>query len=76
MPEILPRVIEMKLADEPRKSILCIQGVDDLATIARLPKGLPNGAVARQFMSDFNNGKLRPKPVLFSAKVRVTVRNR
>jgi hypothetical protein len=44
--------------------------------MARLPKGLPKGAVAHQFLSDFNHGKLRPKPVLFSAKASVTVRNR
>lgn len=74
MADILPRVIEVKVADEPRKSFLCIRCVDDLAMMARLPKGLPKGAVAHQFMSDFNNGKLRPKPVLFSAKVSVTVR--
>lgn len=75
MADILPRVIEVKLAAEPRRSFLCMQGVGELATMARLPKGLPKGAVAHQFLSDFNNGKLRPKPVLFSAKVSVTVRN-
>ena len=75
MADILPRVIEVKLADQPRKSFLCIRGVDELAAIARLPKGLPKGAVAHQFLSDFNNGKLRPKPVLFSAKISVTVSN-
>jgi hypothetical protein len=76
MPDILPRVIEVKLAAEPRKSFLCMQGVDDLAAMARLPKELPKGAVAHQFMSDFNNGKLRPKPVLFSAKISVTVKEK
>jgi hypothetical protein len=75
MTDILPRVIEIKLAAEPRRSFLCIQGVDELAAMARLPKGLPKGAVAHQFLSDFNNGKLKPKPVLFGAKVSVTVKN-
>lgn len=74
MADILPRVIEVKLADEPRKSFRCIRGVDKLATMACLPKGLPKGAVAHQFLSDFNNGKLRPKPVLFRAQVNVTVK--
>jgi hypothetical protein len=76
MADTLPRVIEVKLAAEPRKSFLCMQGVDELAAMARLPKGLPKGAVAHQFLSDFNHGKLKPKPVLFSAKASVTVRNR
>lgn len=72
MPDILTRVVGVKLAAEPRKTFLCVQGVAELATMARLPEGLPKGAVARQFLTDFNRGTLKPKPILFSAKISVT----
>jgi len=76
MAEILPCVIRVKLAAEPRKTFTCLQGVEDLARMAHLPEGLPKGAVANQFLTDFNKGTLKPKPILFSAKVSVTVKNR
>ena len=76
MPDILSRVVEVKLAAEPRKSFISIQGTDELARMARLPLGLPNGVVAHQFMTEFNNGRLKPKPILFSAKLSVAVKNR
>jgi len=76
MPDILPRVVGVKLAAEPRKTFLCVQGVEELARMARLPEGLPKGAVAHQFLTDFNKGTLKPKPILFSAKLSLTVRNR
>jgi hypothetical protein len=74
MNQCLPRVIEVKLADEPRRSFLFVDGVEDLAAMVRLPAGLPKGAVAHQFLSDFNRGKLRPKPALFTARVHLTVK--
>jgi hypothetical protein len=76
MPDILPRVVGMKLAAEPRKTFICAQGVQELARMAGLPEGLPKSAVAHQFLTDFNQGMLKLKPVLFSAKISVTVRNR
>jgi hypothetical protein len=75
MPDTLPRVVGVKLAAEPRKSFICVQGVDELAKMARLPKGLPKGAVAHQFLTEFNKGTLKPKPILFSAKLNMTVKN-
>ena len=74
MSKTLPRVIGVKLADEPRKSFLYVDGVEELAALVRLPTGLPKGAVAHQFLSDFNHGKLRPKPALFTARLRLAVK--
>lgn len=76
MPDILPCLVEVKLAAEPRKTFISIQGTDELARMARLPQGLPNSVVAHQFMTEFNNGRLKPKPLLFSGKISMTVKNR
>jgi hypothetical protein len=44
--------------------------------MAGLPEGLPKSAVAHQFPTDFNQGTLKPQPILFSAKLSLAVKNR
>lgn len=75
MSDNLPRVIELKLAVEPRRLLICFDQAGELAKMARLPKGLPDGVVAHQFLNDFKRGALRSAPVLFSAQLRTAVEN-
>jgi hypothetical protein len=72
MSEELPRIIGVRLAAEPRKTHITVAGSAELARMARLPDGLPEIVIALQFLSDFNNGKLDPKPVTFSARFQST----
>jgi hypothetical protein len=76
MSEVLPRVVSVKVAAAPRKTFMCIEGVKELARMAHLPQELPKGAIAHQFLTDFNRGALKPKPVLFAAKLSLTAKNR
>ena len=65
MPEpLLPRIIKLKLAAEPKKAFITITGTLELSKMIGLPPGLPPVAVARQFMADFSNGKVCSDPVL------------
>jgi hypothetical protein len=67
--DILPRVIGVKLAAEPFKQYVCVAGTPELARMIGLPEGIPERAVALQFITDFEHGKLRPKPILFGGRL-------
>ena len=66
----LPRIIGVRTDAEPFKVHITVKGASELARMVRLPKGLPDVVVGLQFLADFNGGKLRPAPVLFSATLR------
>ncbi len=68
MSQVLPRIVKVKLATEPRRAYVCMAGAKELAKMARLPEGVPVVTIAQQFISDFNRGKLNPKPILFGAR--------
>jgi hypothetical protein len=70
MSEELPRIIGVRLADEPRKTHITVAGAPEFARMAHLPNALPDIVIALQFLSDFNGGKLSPRPILFSATFR------
>jgi hypothetical protein len=66
---VLPRVIGVKLASEPFKQYICVAGTPELARMIGVPDGVPERAVALQFIADFESGKLRPKPILFGGRL-------
>ena len=68
MPELLPRIVKVKLTTEPRRAYVCMAGAKELAKMVDLPEGVPVVTIAQKFISDFNRGKLQPKPILFGAR--------
>lgn len=69
MSEILPRIIGIKLAGEPFRRHVRVEGSAELARMLHLPQGLPDRAVALQFVADLSKGRLKPAPVLLGSRL-------